>query len=61
MLMATDEQIQKALNHLAYLPGCPECGVRVRFGDLECPRCGADLYDELRAWAERLIDDVCDG
>ena len=57
--MATEEQIQKVMNRLADLPGCPECGVRVRFGDLECPRCGADIYDDLLAWAERLVDDVC--
>ena len=48
------------MNSLADLPPCPECGVRVRFGDLECPRCGADIYDDLKAWAERLINDICD-
>ena len=27
--------------------------------DLECPRCGEDVYDDLKTWAERLIDEVC--
>ena len=56
--MATNSQVTRVLNSLAQFPGCPSCGVRMRFGDLECPRCGDDLYDELRAWAEALIDDI---
>ena len=58
--MATEEQIQIVLNALANPQNCPECGVRVRFGDLECPRCGEDIYDELKAWAEELINEVCE-
>ena len=57
--MATEEQIQIVMNALADPIACPECGVRVRFGDLECPRCGEDIYDDLKAWAERLVDEVC--
>jgi hypothetical protein len=56
--MATEEQIRKVLNSLLELPGCHRCGVRIRFGDYECPRCGADLDDDLREWAVRLIDDL---
>ncbi|MCI0437989.1 MAG: hypothetical protein L0177_02530 [Chloroflexi bacterium] len=56
--MATSEQIQKLLNGLSECPGCNRCGVRIRFGDLECPRCGADLEDDLWEWAERLIDEI---
>ena len=51
--MATEEQIQIVMNALADPIPCPSCGVRVRFGDLECPRCGEDIYDELKAWARR--------
>ena len=51
--MATEEQIQIVMNALADAIPCPSCGVRVRFGDLECPRCGEDIYDDLKAWAER--------
>ena len=57
--MASEEQIQIVMNALADPIPCPECGVRVRFGDLECPRCGADIYDDLKDWAERLVDEVC--
>ncbi len=57
--MASEEQIQIVLNALANPLSCPECGVRVRFGDLECPRCGEDIYDDLKAWAQAIIDEVC--
>ena len=56
--MATEEQIRIVLNGLFDFPGCPSCGVRIRFGDYECPRCGADLDDDLRGWAEKLIDEI---
>lgn len=56
--MATEEQIRKVLNSLFEFPGCPQCGVRIRFGDVECPRCGADLEDDLRQWAERLLEEL---
>ena len=57
--MASEEQIQIVMNALADAIPCPSCGVRVRFGDLECPRCGEDIYDDLKAWEEELIDKVC--
>ena len=57
--MATEEQIHIVMNALADPIACPECGVRVRFGYLECPRCGEDIYDQLKAWAEWLINEVC--
>jgi hypothetical protein len=56
--MATEAQIIKLLNGLGKFPGCPSCGVRIRFGDQECPRCGDDLYDDLSAWAKDLIDEI---
>ncbi|MCI0790826.1 MAG: hypothetical protein J4O02_03570 [Chloroflexi bacterium] len=56
--MATNNQITKVLNSLGQFPECPSCGVRMRFGDQECPRCGDDMYDDLWAWAEALIDDI---
>lgn len=59
--MASEEQIQIVMNALADPLACPECGVRVRFGDLECPRCGEDIYDQLKEWAEWLIDAVSSG
>jgi DNA-directed RNA polymerase subunit RPC12/RpoP len=54
--MATDEEILIVLNSLAEVQACQNCGTRVRFGDRDCSHCGADLEDEQRAWAERLVD-----
>ena len=56
--MATEQQITLVLNGLGEFPECPSCGVHMRFGDQECPRCGEDRYDDLSAWAEALIDQV---
>ena len=56
--MATQEQVQKLLNGLSEIKGCAQCGTTIRFGDLDCPHCGADLEDDLRRWAERLLDDL---
>ncbi len=57
-MVATEGQIQKVLTNLAEFQACTSCGTRFRFGDLECPHCGADLEEYLRQWAERLIDDL---
>ena len=54
--MANEEEVQRVVNTLAEIVECPQCGTRLRFGDMECPHCGADLEDHLRSWAERLID-----
>ena len=56
--MATEDQIQKVVNSLYEVEACNRCGTRLRFGDLDCPRCGADIEDNLRDWAERLVDDL---
>jgi hypothetical protein len=56
--MATEEQIQKLINGLYQIPPCERCGVKIRYGDLDCPRCGADIEDALRDWAEQLIDEL---
>ena len=56
--VATEGQIQKVLSNLADFQACTSCGTRFRFGDLECPHCGADLDDYLREWAEQLIKDL---
>ena len=53
--MGADDQIGKVLSSLAEIVACRWCGTRIRFGDLECPHCGADLEDELQKWAERLL------
>ena len=35
---------------------CDYCGTRLRFGDFECPHCGADVENEMRRWAARLVE-----
>ena len=56
--MATEEQISKVLIGLADIQACSQCDTRLRFGDFECPHCGADLEDDLRKWAERIVDGI---
>ncbi len=53
---AAERQIQAAIDALDELPPCSSCGMRHCQGDYECPFCGADLDDGLRAWAETTID-----
>ena len=54
--MSKEDQIAKVLASLYELVACSQCGTRIRFGDVECPHCGADVDDELRQWAARLLD-----
>ena len=54
--MATEKQVQMVLSRLGDIQACSVCGTAIRFGDYECPHCGADLEDDLREWAEKLID-----
>ena len=56
--MATETQIQLVLTNLAEVKACDTCGTRIRFGDQECPHCGADLEEYLRSWAGDLIDSL---
>ena len=56
--MATEQQIQQVLMFLAEVRACHLCGTRFRFGDLDCPHCGADLEEYLRHWAEELLDQL---
>ena len=56
--VATERQIQMVLTNLSDFQACTSCGTRFRFGDVECPHCGADLEDYLRQWAEQLINEL---
>ena len=56
--MATEEQIQQAIDSLDLIQPCPTCGMRYCQGDYECPHCGADLDENLRAWAAPMIDRI---
>ena len=51
-----EEKIAKILYSLYEVVNCGNCGTRIRFGDYECPHCGADVDDELRLWAARLLN-----
>ncbi len=52
---ALKDRIQMVMSSLAEVVACRWCGTRIRFGDFECPHCGADLEDDLYQWAERLV------
>lgn len=55
--MATPDQVTRVVNILtAEMLSCPVDGTRLRYGDYECPHCGADLEDHLRAFAAFLVD-----
>ena len=56
--MGTEEQVQKVLNRLGEIKHCTQCGTSIRFGDMDCPHCGADIEDDLRRWAESLVNDL---
>ncbi|MSQ22923.1 MAG: hypothetical protein EXR53_06470 [Dehalococcoidia bacterium] len=56
--MATEEQIFRVITSLAEIKSCGRCGTRLRWGDFECPHCGADLDDQLRLWAQRVVDTI---
>lgn len=56
--MTKDEQIHRIVSRLADVVACDRCGTRLRFGDVECPHCGADVEEPLRRFAESLAQDI---
>ncbi len=54
--MTTEQQIQIVLTALPEVQECHECGVRFRFGDLDCPHCGAELDEYFRQWAVAMLE-----
>ena len=56
--MATEVQIQKVIQGLSERLACRHCETRLRFGDMDCPHCGADIEDDIREWAARLVDGI---
>ena len=54
--MSRGDCLQVVMNHLAQMVTCWNCGTRIQFGDFECPHCGADVYEVLESWAQRLLD-----
>ena len=60
-MAANEDRVQILLNGLSEVLGCRQCGTRLRFGDMDCPHCGADLEDDLREWAERVLRSLDSG
>ena len=56
--MATETQIQAAFSIIAERPECRDCRISLRFGDLDCPHCGADIEEQMQDWAARLVDAI---
>ena len=55
---AAEERVQTVINRLAEIRRCALCATALRFGDMDCPHCGADIEDDLRRWARSLVDDI---
>ena len=58
--MASEGRVIKVLNILGETLACPMDGTRLRYGDFECPHCGADLEEHLHRFAQRLVKAVED-
>ena len=58
--MANTKITDIIISSLDEIPNCIACGVRPRFGDIECPKCGKDFYESLEFWAENLIIKICE-
>ena len=56
--MTKEEQVKRIVGRLADVVSCDKCGTRLRFGDVECPHCGADVEEPLRRFAHTLADDL---
>ena len=56
--MATESQIQAGFRIIAERPECRDCRISLRFGDLDCPHCGADIEEQMQDWAARLVDAI---
>ena len=53
--MFIKENISKVMTFLYQTKNCLSCGVRIRFGDIDCPHCGDELEDLYIEWATKLL------
>ena len=58
--LASERDVSRVIAALSEIRACPNCGTRIRFGDLDCPHCGLDLEDSQRDWAADLVDRISD-
>ena len=57
-MAVTENQISSFVHGMSVFISCPDCKTRVRYGDYECPRCGHDIEDQLRAWATYVLESL---
>lgn len=50
-----DQRVRAVVDSLAESLSCDRDGTRLRYGDYEWRRCGADVEDVLSEWARRLV------
>jgi hypothetical protein len=53
--MISQKKMQWVVHQMSEMLSCSEDGTRLRFGDYECPHCGADVANILEEWAGRLL------
>ena len=53
--MLNQNNMQWVVHQMSEMLSCSEDGTRLRFGDYECPHCGADVENVLEEWAGRLL------
>ena len=56
----SEEQVARVVAAASQVVACAVCETRLRFGNRECPHCGADVEEVLRAWARRLLAALAD-
>ena len=53
--MKEEEKLKTIINILLEPMMCDTDGTRIRFGDLECPRCGSDIDHLLQGVGENIL------
>lgn len=56
--MNNQSDVSRILTFLSEARSCNNCGTRIRFGDIDCPHCGADLEDLYMEWANNLLQEL---
>jgi uncharacterized protein (UPF0212 family) len=56
--MDQEEKLKIIINKLMDPLTCDKDGTRIRFGDLECPRCGSDIELLLQGLGETILSNI---